>query len=232
VGGQGDGLPPAYASATYYAKLSPSGGVISWNSTTSYPMGVNDPSCVASGGYVYCVGGYSGPTLSFTTTNAVYYAAMSPSGGLVGWKSTTGYPTVTDGSCATSGEYIVCVGGGTSEVYSASLSPSGGLSSWHETSNYASNPEIPSCVVSAAYDYCIGGIPQSPSRYGADAVYYSSITSQSTQPLILGVSPTVLGVALIIVTMLGATLAFTLDRRRRPPPPTPEPSNPSPDSNP
>ena len=42
--------------SSYYATLS-NGQVGKWNSTTSFPVAADTLSCVASSGYVYCVGG-------------------------------------------------------------------------------------------------------------------------------------------------------------------------------
>jgi hypothetical protein len=83
-------------------------------------------SCVVSGGYVYCVGGYD---ISVGVTNHVYYATLSSTGVGV-WNSTTSYPTlITYQSCVVSGGHLYCVGGttgsvdtDTNAVYSANLS--------------------------------------------------------------------------------------------------------------
>lgn len=94
--------------AVYYTQAS-SSGVGAWTSTTTYPSFIGGESCAIYSGYIYCVGGNS---ISGTIDN-VYYAALSPSGGISGsWQSTTAYPSaITDESCAISSGYIYCVGG-------------------------------------------------------------------------------------------------------------------------
>ena len=59
-------------SAVYFAKLSSSAGVGTWKSTTSYPTHIGEQSCVVSGGYVYCAGGFNG----VSPTSAVYFASV------------------------------------------------------------------------------------------------------------------------------------------------------------
>jgi len=136
------GTSTGYTNSVYFAKLSPS-GVGSWTATTPYPTIIGQESCVASGGYIYCVGGISPSGTSSGYVNAVYFAKLSSSG-VGGWTSTTPYPTIiAQQSCAVSViagvSYIYCVGGvspfGTSSgyvnaVYFATLSPSG-VGAWY-----------------------------------------------------------------------------------------------------
>src|SRR5438105_1590344 len=106
----------------------------SWTSTTSYPVRTN-PVCVASGSYLYCLGGAS--------SNDVKFALISSSG-VGSWTATTSYPTAISGeSCTTAGGYIYCVSGingslgprPTDSVYYAPLSSSG-VGPWTKTTNY------------------------------------------------------------------------------------------------
>jgi hypothetical protein len=171
VGGDTSGSG-AVISDAYFAKLS-SSGVGVWMKTTSYPFAVNAQSCVASGGYIYCVGGFTGGT-SFT--NAVYFASLSSSG-VGSWKKTTNYPRTLVGlSCVVGGGYIYCVGGfagsatsGTQlrAVYFASLSSSG-VGAWKMTTSYPTPILWQSCVVSGGYIYCEGD---------DTAVYFASLSS-------------------------------------------------------
>jgi hypothetical protein len=147
--------------AVYYASVS-SSGVGIWTPTTSYPTNIAFESCVASSGYIYCVGG---------RTNAVYYAPLSASG--VGtWTSTTDYPIdVSPESCVASSGHVYCVGGRTADqptqaVYYAPLSASG-VGTWSSTTSYPTNA-ADTCVASSGYIYCVGG--------GTNAVYYAPVS--------------------------------------------------------
>jgi hypothetical protein len=151
-----------------------------WSPTSVYPDVPGATACATSGGYIYCIGGYT------SSTNA-YFATVSSSG-LGGWTATTSYPiTFAEGgidatSCVASGGYIYCVGGHTigsasgaiDSVYYAPLSSSG-IGAWVSTSNYPSGENSLSCAVSGGYIYCVGGAPNGP--YVSDAVYYASISS-------------------------------------------------------
>src|SRR5271170_2610872 len=100
--------PDSPTDAVYYAPLSAS-GVGTWVSTTSYSVAVQNQSCVAQSGYIYCVGGVTSPYPSFI--GSVYYAPLSSSG--VGtWTSTTNYPAfIFAQSCVTASGYIYCIAG-------------------------------------------------------------------------------------------------------------------------
>jgi hypothetical protein len=138
-------------------------GVAYWQNTTGYPV-TSHPSCVASGAYVYCVGGAS-PILLTNT----FYANLSSSG-VSAWKVTANYPTSELGeSCVVSGAYIYCVGGADSDsVFYAQLSSSG-ISSWSNTTGYPRSVGDETCVTSRGYIYCVGG--------GAEKFYYAQLSS-------------------------------------------------------
>ena len=162
-------------SAVYYASVG-SGGVGSWISTTVYPTNISDESCAIYGGYIYCVGGYTGSGY----TGAVYYASVSSGGSIGSWISTTAYPTkIAVQSCAVYGGYIYCVGGyttsgNTDAVYYASVG-SGGVGSWTlSTTVYPTNIGELSCAVYGGYIYCVGGYTGSGHT---GAVYYASVGS-------------------------------------------------------
>ena len=158
--------------AVYFAKLS-SSGVGTWTKTTSYPTTIYRQSCVASGGYIYCVGGFNG----FIWSGAVYFAKLSSSG--VGtWKLTTYTNDVADQSCVASGGYIYCVGGYngvvyTSAVYYAKLS-STGVGAWKSTTSYPTNVAFQSCVTVTGFIYCVGGYTGTSET---SAVYTSTLSS-------------------------------------------------------
>ena len=171
VGGYADSS--GLTNAVYYSYLSSIGGVGGWASTTGYPFAIYGQSCAASGGYIYCVGGYG-----TGYTGAVYYAPISSSG-VGAWSSTTSYPFGVAGqSCAASGGYIYCVGGygpSTGYTYTVYYAPisSSGVGAWSSTTSYPTGgfgPYGTSCDVSGGYIYCVTG-------YFSNAVYYAPISS-------------------------------------------------------
>ena len=167
-------LSPGTINDVYFAPLLPS-GIGAWTKTTSYPMATMDPSCLISGGYIYCVGGDEG--CQCTATNAAYYATISSSG-VGAWESTTSYPTSTDFlSCVTSGSYIYCLGNGDGEVYYAPISSSG-IGAWTSSSGYPTNVAYPSCAAAGGHMYCTGGRTYSAGAIDVtNAVYYAPISS-------------------------------------------------------
>ena len=93
VGGiyNGDADEVAFA---YYAPLT-SSGLGQWRPTASYPIPVDSQACVASSGYVYCVGGENetaGTNATAAATNSAWYAPISASG-IGHWNHTTAYPS-------------------------------------------------------------------------------------------------------------------------------------------
>lgn len=150
-----------------------------WGATASYPISVDDESCVGEGTYLYCVGGFTGDTYTadgLESTNKSYFAAVSSSGGIANWSNTTNYPTIVNtASCVASDSYVYCVGGYagsgvTNAVYYAGAS-SAGLSQWKNTTNYPLRVFSQSCSSWDGYVYCVGGY--SPSGLPVDAVYYA-----------------------------------------------------------
>jgi hypothetical protein len=157
------------SSSAWYASLSAT-GIGAWNHTTSYPGGDFLPSCAASNGYIYCIGGLArnpdihGGVNYFAlsgTQSKAYYASLSSSG-IGTWSATTDYPIqVAFLSCSASSGYLYCVGGEQSGgatvngVYTASVSSSG-VGPWHQASDYPAGIAT-NCVSSGNYIYCLGG---------------------------------------------------------------------------
>jgi hypothetical protein len=168
-------------SAVYFAPLS-SSGVGSWTATTAYPINITGQSCVASEGYLYCVSGIDG-TQGPRPTNAVYYAPLSPSGGLGNWVRTTDYPAgAIDLSCAATAGYVFCVGGanavGTLESNAAFYAPisSSGVGQWATTTSYPSTVDDESCVVFGGFIDCIAGYTALGPR-AINATYSAPVSS-------------------------------------------------------
>jgi hypothetical protein len=155
-----------------YALIS-SAGIGTWTLTAEYPISDSAQSCLTSGSYIYCIGGYTsnGPE----AVNSTYYASIS-SAGVASWTATTIYPTtIYSQSCAISSGFLYCMAGSaeaaaTDSVYYSPISPSGGLGAWTSTASYPTDDPGLSCVVSGADIYCIGGEADN----STDAVYYTS----------------------------------------------------------
>jgi hypothetical protein len=167
------------SNASYYAPIS-SSGVGQWAATTSYPSTVDDESCVISGGFIYCVAGYT--ALGPQAINATYYAPVS-SAGIGAWMGGTAYPTADSGlSCVTVGGYVYCVGGiagqgdATNAVYYAQLSSSGGIGAWSSAESYPTDI-ITSCVATGSVIACVSGSTSNGVEGLTDAVYYTSVTT-------------------------------------------------------
>lgn len=107
-----------------------------------------NPSCVVSNNYIYCIGSQNINNSSSVNLTETYYAPLSD-GAIGSWSRTTTYPSnVSDLSCATTNNYIYCVGlnpsSKTNEAYYAQLSGNG-IGTWQQATNYQ-NSFIP--------DYC------------------------------------------------------------------------------
>ena len=183
--------------STSVASLS-SSGIGSWSTSSSnYPINetLGGEYCVASGGYMYCVGG----TTSCTVGNcygspATYFTSLSNSG-IGGWTETTSYPIgIASPACAASNGYIYCVGGSLiplypqylweddpiSNVYYAQLSPSG-IGSWQQTTGYPVPAVGGSCKISGGYIYCVdGAVRTGDITTSSNAGFGSAFGSSST----------------------------------------------------
>ncbi|MGC8730527.1 MAG: hypothetical protein ACP5RP_04070, partial [Candidatus Micrarchaeia archaeon] len=189
--------------AVYYSKPSLTGGLGAWQQTTSYPLAIDEASCVlvpysaaGLGGYdeIVCIGG---------GTNAIYAAPVLPGGGLGSWSTSNfngsaviNYPfSVSESSCfsyvkenssASWIYYIFCVGGfnnnagsTTNLVYSTKDS-GWGFSKWQPQPNYPVAIDSESCDGLGA---CVGG--------GASNAYFISMnTLNPNNVYITGWSPT------------------------------------------
>jgi hypothetical protein len=150
------------------------------NVTQQYIQQLSNP----SGGstttvlYAYCVGS---PTPPF---NQSYYAQLDYSGA-ESWKATTGYPAqFIDGSCASSGSLVYCVGDSsilfgnlTQQAYYAHITPFG-IGNWTRTTSYPVPFTSGSCTIYNSQIYCVGSLNQSHS----DSVYYATAYSGGIGP--------------------------------------------------
>lgn len=181
VGGTYDDSGDDVASS-YYTSLSSNGIVGKWNSTTAFPITVDSQSCVASTGYIYCVGGFDeaeGTNATSYPSTSVYYAPLSSSG-IGSWSISTSYPAgIYLPSCSAAGGYIYCVGGvdssgnAVSTNYYAPLSSSG-VGTWTQTMAYPIVASGQACAISSGYIYCVGGAGSSSYL---NTVYYATVSS-------------------------------------------------------
>jgi hypothetical protein len=232
IGGLTDsGTPPPTnaTGAVWYAPLSPS-GIGFWHQSHPYavPAGaewfddlllhlqdnlpdtivnggdsVVGQSCVASGGYIYCVGGEQPIQVTILSsayisipTNIVLSAPLGGSGGgLAGpWQYAGEYDGggVAFHSCVTDNGFIYCVGGqinrnwwdyinpltsydASDEVWYAPLLPAGGVGAWQQTTSYGGGPvESLSCSVIEHNVVCAGG--------GNDEIWSAPLSSSGVGP--------------------------------------------------
>jgi len=175
VGPTGLNASRGFSNEVYFAPIS-SSGIGTWRPSTTYPVGVYDPTCYASSGYVYCLGGTDG---SGNALNTDYYASLTSTG--VGpWTATQAYPFQGIGqACAFSGGRIFCVGGEVPSgfvnyVYYATVSSSG-IGGWTKAANYPDSVWT-TCTISAGNMYCVGGADSS-SNGETGVTYYIALAT-------------------------------------------------------
>ena len=128
----------------YYAPLS-SSGIGTWSASSAYPQALSSPSCVASSGEAYCLGGYG---ITQQSNSSAYSSAVSSSG-VGAWAPATPYPLPFDlSSCVSDFSNIYCIGGRSytasglsvlSSDYYAALAPSGFTSTSASTTSASSS---------------------------------------------------------------------------------------------
>lgn len=189
----------------YFNKMDNASGAIpaAWTATTSLPAPrgfsaaviANSFNSLASGNYVYLLGGLDG---SGNATSTVYYASINddgtiPSSGSAGtWASTTALPQAlfAEGAVIFHGRIYVAGGNdstGTpvSTVYSAKIKSDGTLEDWQTLSSLPDKLAYHQLVASAGYLYVIGGdnaavdpITNVQSASSQPTVYYNQINLQ------------------------------------------------------
>jgi hypothetical protein len=169
----------ALSNYVYYAPLSPS-GIGDWTQTASYPSNTYFPSCYATDGYIYCIGGVDS---NENYQSLDYYASLSATG-VGSWIQTMAYPFQGLGQgCATSSGYIYCVGGDqssgfTNAVYYATVS-SGGIGAWVKAPNYPDSVWT-NCAILSSNMYCVGGLDGSSTGETGASYYIPLISLTST----------------------------------------------------
>jgi hypothetical protein len=166
------------SSSIWFAPLS-SSGIGNWTLTTSFPSGIYYPSCYASQGYVYCLGGAD---INNEAVTSVYFASLS-STGVGSWSQTTAYPTAISGqSCVIVSSVIYCIGGEgnngdySNAVYYAPVS-STGIGAWKSGPAYPDTAAT-DCAAVDGIIYCSGGSDESSSGF-TGSVYFAALSGIS-----------------------------------------------------
>lgn len=168
---------------SYFAPLGSDGVVGSWSTTTSYPIPIDSQSCVASSGYIYCVGGNNetdGSNADSVSSSSVYYSQLSSSG-IGAWSLSTAYPGgIYFPTCYSSGGYVYCLGGADSNDNAVSTDffaplSSTGVGAWTQTTAYPVQASGQACATSSGRIYCVGGEEADGTYTGA--AYYAPVSS-------------------------------------------------------
>lgn len=139
---------------------------------TNAPFSVSFNSCVADGGYVYCVG-----------NGAANFAPLSENG-TGAWKSTNAFPSAAGSQCAVSSGYVYCVGGKEfNATYYAQISDTG-FGKWTESTSLPASGGAGSCAASGDYFYCVGAtqVARNGSAVALRHTYYSKLSSGGFGP--------------------------------------------------
>jgi len=170
----GDGLEPVDTPTTkvFYAPLSLN-GVGSWRTASRYGEPVSGQSCVATVGYIYCVGGSTSQHPGANTSD-VWYARIQSDNELGAWTLTTSYGggPVEGLSCMAVDPQIYCVGGSSNEVWSAPLSATG-VGEWARHLDYPGASWKTSCVSASNALFCVGG-SRGAERSGTTSAFYTA----------------------------------------------------------
>jgi hypothetical protein len=183
----GGGDSGSYYNDVQIAAVDPVGslGTTTVSNNTGTASAIYQHATVAYNGYLYILGGFAG------MTNAVHYAAISSSGSIGAWASTTGmsYNAYGHGAVAYKGfMYVVggctaadnCVARTNTAIYAA-INSNGTLSSWTNAASFL--PEARAYFGYALYDnilYLAGGSTGSGFNYSdtvTTSVVYGTLSS-------------------------------------------------------
>ncbi len=139
IGGNVYNGSPQTVATTYYSKIGSDGTLGSWTTTTALPEVMANHSVVATGGYIYTLGGATINGGNCGTNNdcldVVYYAPLHADGTIGNWNTTTSLTSVraTTGATAYNGYMYIGGGGNTgylNDVQYARINNNGTLGSW------------------------------------------------------------------------------------------------------
>jgi N-acetylneuraminic acid mutarotase len=163
----------SYLSDVSYALVNEGGALGSWHSTASLSQGRIEHGSVASGGFLYVIGGID---YAWGYTDSVVRAAPNSDGSLVSWESATSLPSPRCRLATVArGNYVYAIGGmdnsgnASSDVFYAHVNVDGSLGTWQSTAILLSPRYSSTAEASGGYIYVIGGYDGS--SYFADVLY-------------------------------------------------------------
>jgi hypothetical protein len=156
---------------TYYAQMTPN-GTSNWVSGPSYPLPVEQPSCVVVGSRIYCIGG--GTQGNQVPVKNVFYAQVSQYG-VGAWTPASSYPAAVFGSsCVAASVYIYCTLANSLPVRSSYWGLVVGSNiDWKPGPSYPVETTYESCSADSNDLYCVGG-------YGVGEQVYSARIANGT----------------------------------------------------
>ena len=172
----------AATSTVSYAPINATGSVGAWSGTAALPATVGHEGVVASNGYIYSIGGFSGGAY----LSSAYYTSSTSNGALNAWQAGAALPSlIGDATTVVSNGYIYSIGGyttgsvATTTVFYAPISATGSVGSW------ATAVALPSAlgkysrfgVAWNGYLYTVGGSPDNGTT-NTSTVLYAPIICQ------------------------------------------------------
>ncbi len=139
------------------AVVTVSAAAIVWSETTPLPNGSWRHACAAANGFIYFLGGGSGPSAD------CYYARVNPDGTIGSWQSASALPTTLGWLAAdATGGHIYAVGGWnlsglTNAASYAPLDSSGAIGAWSSTTTLPTQLFTHNAVLVDSCFYVIGG---------------------------------------------------------------------------
>lgn len=198
-------------STVYSAQLQANGTIGNWSTTTALPTGVYDEGAVASGGFIWSIGGFSNGDVPHST---VYSAAQT--GGTVGnWTSQTALPVALGevGTVVANG-YIYVLGGHDASgapvntTYAAKIGASGAIGPWANlTPLPQARKDLGVAVSPDGYLWATGGY--NSSNHATNTVYRAHLNLDGTIGAWLSLTPLPASVAEHTLTIAQGYLFVT-----------------------
>lgn len=170
-----------------YAKISSSGAVGTWNTTTALPAARYGHSSFQANGYIYVIGGDSGAgVFGATPQTSIYYAKVNNDGTIGTWQ-TNPRVLLAAREFQTSffnGGFAYAIGGNNagaqSTVYYAKVYADGSTGDWNTTTALttgAAARRYASSVYANGYVYVVGGDSAGTAQ---TTVYYNNVNADGT----------------------------------------------------
>ena len=149
-------------SSVYSASFQPGGALSTWSTTTALPQALYDHVAVASGGFVWVLGGFSANGAPRSTV----YAAAQTGGSLGPWTTEIPLPqAMGESGAAVANGYIYVVGGhavsgsggGRATVYAALIGTGGALGAWKSLTPLPQARWDVGVIAVGGYLWAIGG---------------------------------------------------------------------------